>query len=54
MPGSNIETWGGSVMVRAAILKYSVHPIITLHGLITAREYVDRHLMIQMLFPTKI
>jgi hypothetical protein len=46
----------GSVMVWAAISSYSVGPIITLHGRITAREYVDSlgnqvHPMIQMLFP---
>jgi hypothetical protein len=44
----------GSVMVRAAIYWYSVGLIITLHGQITAREYMDRsgnqgHPMIQML-----
>jgi hypothetical protein len=38
------------------VVQYSVSPIITLHGRITAREYVDRlgyqvHPMIQMLFP---
>jgi hypothetical protein len=42
-------------MVWAAILWYSIGPIVTLHGQITAREYVDRlgnhvHPMIQMLF----
>jgi hypothetical protein len=46
---------GGSVMVWAAVLWYSGGPIITLHGRITAREYVDRlvnHMppMIQTLF----
>jgi hypothetical protein len=44
-----------SVMVWAAVLWYSVGPIITLHGQITAREYMDRlgnqvHPMIQRLF----
>jgi hypothetical protein len=44
------------MMVWAAISWYSVGPIITLHGRITAREYVDRfgnrvHPMIQGLFP---
>jgi hypothetical protein len=38
------------------VVQYSVGSIITLHGRITAREYVDRlgnqaHLMIQTLFP---
>jgi hypothetical protein len=37
------------------VVQYSVGPIITLHGRITAREYVDRlgnqvHPMIQTLF----
>jgi hypothetical protein len=32
----------GSAIVWAAILWYSVGPIITLHGRTTAREYVDR------------
>jgi hypothetical protein len=45
----------GSVLVWAAILWYSVGPIITFHGRITAREYVDSlgnqvHPMIQTLF----
>jgi hypothetical protein len=44
----------GSAMVLAA-MSYSVGPIITLHGQITAREYMDRlgnlvHPMIQTLF----
>jgi hypothetical protein len=43
-------------MVWAAISWYSVGPIITLHGRITAKEYMDRlgnkvHPMIQTLFP---
>jgi hypothetical protein len=55
MPGSNSETWGGSVMVWAAISWCSIGPNITLHGLITARGYVGRlgnqvHPKIQMLF----
>jgi hypothetical protein len=37
-----VKHGGGSVMVWAAISLYSVGPIITLHGKITAREYVDR------------
>jgi hypothetical protein len=47
---------GGCVMVWVAISWYNtVGPIITLHGRITAREYVDRlgnqvHPMIQTLF----
>jgi hypothetical protein len=46
MPSSNSKTWGRF---------YSVGLIITLHGRITAREYVDMlgnqvHPMIQMLF----
>jgi hypothetical protein len=47
---------GGSVMVWTAISCYSIGPIITLHGRITAREYEDRldnqvHFMIPTLFP---
>jgi hypothetical protein len=47
-----VKHGGGSVMVSAAILWYSLGPIITLHGQITVREYVDRlgnqvHPMIQ-------
>jgi hypothetical protein len=43
-------------MVWAAMSWYSVGPIITLHGQITARDYVGRldnqvQLMIQTLFP---
>jgi hypothetical protein len=44
MPGSNSETWGrlcdglhSSIMVQ-----YSLGHIITLHGRITAREYMDK------------
>jgi hypothetical protein len=38
------------------VVQYSAGPIITLHGRVTAREYVDRlcnqvHSMIQTLFP---
>jgi hypothetical protein len=58
MPGSNSETRGmfydglGSNIV----VEYSVGPIITLHGQITAREYTRRLgnqvcPMIQTLFP---
>jgi hypothetical protein len=58
MLGSNIETrgrfcdgYGSNIQVQ-----YSVCPIITLHGRITARDYVDSlgnqvRLMIQTLFP---
>jgi hypothetical protein len=54
MPSSNTETWGrfcdglgSNIMVQ-----YSTGPIITLHGRITAREYIDNlgnqvHTMIQ-------
>jgi hypothetical protein len=43
MPGSvpTVKYRGGSVKVWAAILWYSVGPIITLHVRITAREYVE-------------
>jgi hypothetical protein len=46
----------GSVMVWAAVSWYSISPIITLHGRITAGKYMDRfsnqvHPMIQTLFP---
>jgi hypothetical protein len=37
-----VKHGGGSVMVWAAILLYSVGPIITHHGGNNAREYVDR------------
>jgi hypothetical protein len=58
MPGFNSETLGrfcddlgSNIMVQ-----HSVVPIITLHGRITARKYVDRlgnqvQPMIQTLFP---
>jgi hypothetical protein len=57
MSGSNSETWvrfyddlGSNIMVQ-----YFVGSVITFHGRITAREYVDRldnqvHPMIQTLF----
>jgi hypothetical protein len=56
MPGSNSETRGRFCDSLAAISWYSVGPIITLHGRITAREYVDSlgnqvHPMIQTSFP---
>jgi hypothetical protein len=37
-----VKHGGGSVMVWAVILWYSVGPVITLHGRFTAREYMDR------------
>jgi hypothetical protein len=57
-PISNSETRGrfcdGSC--SSIVVQYSVGPIITVHGWITARKYVDRlgnqvHPMIQMLLP---
>jgi hypothetical protein len=58
VPGSNSETYGmfcdglGSNIV----VQYSAGPTITLHGRITAQEYMDRlgnqvYPMIQTLFP---
>jgi hypothetical protein len=49
--GMFCDDLGSNIMVQ-----YSVGPVITLHGQITAREYVDRlgnqvHPMIQTLFP---
>jgi hypothetical protein len=46
LPGSSSETQHGKVLWRfvAAISSYSVGPIITLHGRITAREYIDTQL----------
>jgi hypothetical protein len=54
--GSNTEIRGRFWMIWAAITWYSLGTIITLHGRITAREYVDTlrnqvQLMIQKLFP---
>jgi hypothetical protein len=60
MPGPNRET-----RVRFCdglaniVVQYSIGPIITLHGQITAREYVDRlgnqgRPMFQMLFPNNV
>jgi hypothetical protein len=58
MPGCNSESRGRFCdgLGSNIMLQYSVGPIITLHGRITARKYVDRldnqvHLMIQTLFP---
>jgi hypothetical protein len=57
MPGFNSETRGRFCdgLGSNIVVQYSVGPIITLHSLITAREYVGRldnkaHPMIQMLF----
>jgi hypothetical protein len=57
MPGSNSETRGRlcNSLGSSTVLEYSVRPIITLHGRITAKEYVDRlgnqvHPMNQTLF----
>jgi hypothetical protein len=52
---STVKQNGGYVMVWAGISWYSDGPIITLHGQITPREYVDRlcnqvQPMIQILF----
>jgi hypothetical protein len=51
-----VKQEGGSLTFRAAISCYSAGPIITLHGKIIARVYVDKlgnqvHPMIQTLFP---
>jgi hypothetical protein len=58
MPGSNSETRGRFCdgLGSNIVVQYSVGPIITLHGRITAREYVDRlgnqlQPMIHTLFP---
>jgi hypothetical protein len=50
-----VKHGGSSVTVWVAISLFSVGPIITPHGRITAREYMDRlgnqvHPMIQTLF----
>jgi hypothetical protein len=57
MPGSNSVTQGRFCdgLGSNIVVEYSVGLIITLHGRITAREYVDRlgnqvHPMIQNLF----
>jgi hypothetical protein len=51
-----VKYGGGSVMAWAAIFWYSVGPIITLRGQITAREYMYRlgnqvNPIIQTLYP---
>jgi hypothetical protein len=58
MPASKCETRGRFCdgLGSNIVVLYSVGPSITLHGRITAREYVDRlgnqvHPMIQTLFP---
>jgi hypothetical protein len=58
MPRLNVETLGRfcDSLGSNTVVQYSFGPIITLHGRITAREYMDRlgnqvHSMIQMLFP---
>jgi hypothetical protein len=58
MCGYNSETRGRFCegLGNTIVVQYSVRPIITLHGRITAREYVDRlgnqrHPTIQTLFP---
>jgi hypothetical protein len=58
MPGPKGEILGRSCdgLGSNIVIQYSVGPIITLHGRITAREYVDRvanqvHPVIQTLFP---
>jgi hypothetical protein len=58
MPASNHETRGRFCdgLCSNIVVQYSVGPIITFHGRITARDYVDRlgnqvHPMIQTLFP---
>jgi hypothetical protein len=57
MPGSNTETWGRFCdgLGSNIVIQYSVGPIITLHGRITAREHMDSlgnqvHPMFQTLF----
>jgi hypothetical protein len=54
-----MKDWGGRFcdgLGSNIVVQYSVGAIITLHGQITAREYVDRlgiqvHVMTQTLFP---
>jgi hypothetical protein len=58
MPDSNSEIRGRFCdgLGSNIVVEYSVGPFITLHGRITAKEYVDRlcnqvHPMLQTLFP---
>jgi hypothetical protein len=58
MTSSNSETRGRFCdgLGSNIVVQYSVGPIITLHGRITAREFVDRlgnqmHPMVHTLFP---
>jgi hypothetical protein len=58
MPGYNGETWGSfcDSLGSNIVIQYSAGPIITIHGRIAAREYVDRlgnqvHPMMQTLCP---
>jgi hypothetical protein len=60
MPSSNNETRGKfrDCLGSNIVVEYSIIPIITIRGQITAREYVDRlsnqvHPMIQTLFPSE-
>jgi hypothetical protein len=60
MSGSNSETLGRFCVGLGSntVVKYTVGPIITLHGRITAREHVDRlgyqvYPMIQKIFSNK-
>jgi hypothetical protein len=60
MPRSNSETQGRLCddLGSNVVVQYSVGPIVTLHGRITARDYVERlgnqiHPMIRTLFPNK-
>lgn len=51
-----VKHGGGSVMIWAAISWYSTGPMVTLHGRITAKDYVtilgdQVHPMVQYLFP---
>jgi hypothetical protein len=58
MPGSNSETRArfSNDLGSNIVVQYSVGPIITHHGRITTREYVDKldnqvHPMTEALFP---